>query len=99
MILLGMPNILTMRGMILFEQKKTVTRKPTEEVTKEELLDEKIPEQIVRQFVTIPLGQAPDEWVERKYIEFGSEGEKVDAREYKDKFAEEVKNWLIRTIL
>ena len=74
-----------------FEQKKTVTRKPTEEVTKEELLDEKIPEQIVRQFVTIPLGQAPDEWVERKYIEFGSEGEKVDAREYKDKFAEEVK--------
>lgn len=74
-----------------FEQKKTATRKPTEEVVKEEQIEEEIPEQIVRQFVTIPLGQAPDEWVERKYIEFGPEGEKVDAREYKDRFAEEVK--------
>ncbi len=74
-----------------FEQKKMATRKPTEEVVKKESLEEEIPEQIVRQFVTIPLGQAPDEWVERKYIEFGPEGEKVDAREYKDRFAEEVK--------
>ena len=74
-----------------FEQKKTATRIPREEVLKEEPLEEEIPEHIVRQFVTIPLGQAPDEWVERKYIEFGPEGEKVDAREYKDRFAEEVK--------
>lgn len=74
-----------------FEQKKTATKRPSEEFNKEGLLEEEIPEHIVRQFVTIPLGQAPDEWVERKYIEFGPEGEKVDAREYKDRFAEEVK--------
>lgn len=74
-----------------FEQKKTATRKAVEGVEKEEAIEEQIPEQIVRQFVTIPLGQAHDEWVEKKFIEFGPEGEKVDAREYKDKFAEEVK--------
>ncbi len=74
-----------------FEQKKIATSLPSIDVTKEEALEEEIPEQIVRQFVTIPLGQAHDEWVERRYIEFGPEGEKVDAREYKDKFAEEVK--------
>ncbi len=74
-----------------FEQKKVATRKPKEEVTTEDGLEEETPEQIVRQFVTIPLGQAPDEWVERRYIEFGPEGEKVDAKEYKDKFTDEVK--------
>ncbi len=74
-----------------FEQKKTAIRMPVEEVEKEEVVEEQIPEHIIRQFVTIPLGQAHDEWVERKYIEFGPDGEKVDAREYKDKFAEEVK--------
>ena len=74
-----------------FEQKQTATRKPREEVGKEEANEEDIPEQIVRQFVTIPLGQAHDEWIEKRFIEFGPEGERVDAREYKDKFAEEVK--------
>jgi len=74
-----------------FEQKKVATRLRVEEVEKEEVIEEQIPEAIVRQFVTIPLGQARDEWVERRYIEFGPEGEKVDAREYKDRFAEEVK--------
>jgi len=73
-----------------FEQKKVATRRPIEEVEKE-TTEEEIPEQIVRQFITIPLGQVHDEWVEKRYIEFGPEGEKVDAREYKDKFAEEVK--------
>jgi len=74
-----------------FEQKKTATRLRVEKVEEEKVEEEQIPEQIIRQFVTIPLGQAHDEWIEKKYIEFGPEGEKVDAREYKDKFAEEVK--------
>lgn len=73
-----------------FEQKKVATRKRAEEVEKEETTEEQIPEHIVRQFVTIPLGKAPDKWVEKRYIEFGTEGERVDAREYKDKFAEEI---------
>jgi type I restriction enzyme R subunit len=74
-----------------FEQKKTTTRKPREEKVEEEVKEEelKMPK---RDFVTIPKGEAPDKWVERRFIEFGPEGEKVDAREYKDKFAEEVNN-------
>jgi len=72
-----------------FEQKKTADRRPQEEVQGEPA-EEQIPEQIVKQFVTISLGQARDEWVEKRYIEFGPEGEKVDAREYQNKFAEEV---------
>ena len=46
-----------------FEQKKVATRKRAEAVEKEEVLEEQIPEHIVKQFVTIPLGKAPDKWV------------------------------------
>jgi len=75
-----------------FEQKKTVTRKPQEEKTEEvEEQNDVEFEHLAHEFVTIPVGQAPDEWVERKMIEFGPEGEKVDSREYKDKFAQEVR--------
>jgi len=72
-----------------FEQKKTRTRKPKEEKSEEEIQEEelKMPK---REFITIPKGQAPDKWIERRFIEFGPEGEKVDAREYQDKFAKEI---------
>ncbi|HUW21140.1 MAG TPA: DEAD/DEAH box helicase family protein [Candidatus Bathyarchaeia archaeon] len=73
-----------------FEQKESATRELKEEKVEEDLLQEEELKMPKREFVTVPKGQAPDEWMERKFIEFGPEGEKVDAREYKDKFAEEV---------
>jgi len=73
-----------------FEQKEAAIKKPKEGKVEEGELREEELKMLKREFVTVPKGQAPDEWMERKFIEFGSEGEKVDAREYKDKFAEEV---------
>lgn len=73
-----------------FEQKKASTRKPKQETAVEDKLPEEELKLPKREFIIVPKGQASDEWVERRFIEFGPEGEKVDAREYQDKFVEEV---------